>query len=331
MNHRISLLLVFVFLWATCSREISWGAESHITANIPGTNDFRPFLIRDLTSYFTPKYGKDLKLDYELLRDTPTQWGSNEPEFYLWLRATNAENKVIEGAVRVGAVEKKRFDVTCFMLPDELISSADQLVLIFPEELIEKILTKAAGAALAGDLSVDLKVDTQTLMQIRLSIKGDFATATVGDEKEVFNLKQMSWLDTTNGWVTLEHCKKWVEQSKTKSKKGIDSAPEHLRAFLVWSLSPTFNVEKSNSNLRLTSGQVDYIIEGKVTSDNVDGYFRYAALNAYKKAMVEKKLPPFSELKAIDEMKKLGHIPRTITVTMPGIPKSPVIEMIISE
>jgi hypothetical protein len=68
-------------------------------------------------------------------------------------------------------------------------------VLIFPENLIEKILVKAGGAAVAGDLSIDLKAQKNLV--------------------------------------------------------------------------------------------------GKVANHNVDGYFRYAVLNAYKKAMVEKKLPPF--------------------------------------
>jgi hypothetical protein len=90
-------------------------------------------------------------------------------------------------------------------------------------------------------------------------------------------------------------------------------------------------VEKSDEALRLTSGQVDYVIEGVASTVNMDGYFRYAVINAYKKAMTERKLPPFAELKAIEEMKSLGHIPRTISVTIPGVPGSPVIMLEIRE
>jgi hypothetical protein len=56
-----------------------------------------------------------------------------------------------------------------------------------------------------------------------------------------------------------------------------------------------------------------------------------AFLSAYKKAMTERELPPFSELKAITEMSNLGHVPRRMTVTIPGIPQAPKFEMEIAE
>jgi hypothetical protein len=47
--------------------------------------------------------------------------------------------------------------------------------------------------------------------------------------------------------------------------------------------------------------------------------------------MTQKTVPAFSELKAIEEMKKLGCIPRKISVTMPGLPGSPVFDVEIKE
>ena len=144
MNYRLTLLLASAFLTCTsCSAQIPSVAESHIAANVPSTNDFRPFLIRDLTAYLKPKHGDKLTVDYELLRDGPTQSGVAYPKFYLWLRATNAEKAVIEGAVRVAAIDKKRFDVTDFIPRSETISHPDSVTRIFPQALIEKIYTKA--------------------------------------------------------------------------------------------------------------------------------------------------------------------------------------------
>src|SRR6266550_2261815 len=95
MNYRLSLLLASAFLaCAPCHAQIPGVAESHIAANVPSTNDFRPFLIRDLTAYLKPTHGDKLTVDYELLRDGPTQSGVAYPKFYLWLRATNAEKTV---------------------------------------------------------------------------------------------------------------------------------------------------------------------------------------------------------------------------------------------
>jgi hypothetical protein len=144
MNYRLTLLLASAFLACASSHaQIPGVAESHIAANVPSTNDFRPFLIRDLTAYLKPTHGDKLTVDYELLRDGPTQSGVAYPKFYLWLRATNAEKTVIEGAVRVAAVDKKRFDVIDFVPRADIVSRPDALGRIFPQALIEKIHTKA--------------------------------------------------------------------------------------------------------------------------------------------------------------------------------------------
>ena len=184
----------------------------------------------------------------------------------------------------------------------------------------------------ASELKIDFKIEGKSTAEILLTIEGDIATARVGDETEQFNLKDQSWLDPkTSKWTTLTQCKEWAEQSKAKSLQSADAAPANIRPFLLWSLNPTFKIEKVNDTLRLTSGQVDYVIEGQASKTGVEKYSRYAVLNAYKKAMTERKLPPFSELKSITEMSNLGHIPRKITVTMPGIPKAPKFEVEITE
>jgi len=147
MNYRLILLLASAFLaCASYCAQIPGVAESHIEANVPGTNDFRPFLIRDLTAYLQPLYGDKLTVDYELLRDGPTQSGVTYPKFYLWLKATNIDNTVIEGAIRVAAVDKKRFDITDFLSRTDIVSHPDRLESIFPQPLVENIL-KRAGAA----------------------------------------------------------------------------------------------------------------------------------------------------------------------------------------
>jgi len=188
------------------------------------------------------------------------------------------------------------------------------------------LLSVGAAHSPASSLAIDFKADGETVAKIRLRIDGDEAIASVGGETERFNLAAMSWLDSSTGqWVSIEQCKAWADQSKARTSKSTDSAPAGIRPFLTWSLSPSFSVERSSEALRLTSGQVDYVIEGAASTTDVDGYFRYAVINAYKKAMTERKLPPFAELKAIEEMKSLGHIPRIISVTIPGVPGSPAI------
>ena len=187
-------------------------------------------------------------------------------------------------------------------------------------------------AARGAELAIHLKADNKPIAELRLRIKDDLATVAGPGVTERFDLKGMRWFDEkTSTWITLAYSKKWVNRSKATTTKTADSAPIHVRSFLRWSLDPSFKVDKSNNSLRLTSGQVDYVVQGEASKRNVDEFFRYAVLNAYKKAMTEQNLPPFSELKAIAEMKSLRRIPHLISVTMPGVPGSPVIDMEFTE
>jgi hypothetical protein len=184
----------------------------------------------------------------------------------------------------------------------------------------------------AGDLFIEMKADQQSVAKISLRIEEDIATTWVAGLTERFNLRDMSWFhEGTGQWITQAQCKAWAEQSKAKTVESADSAPVQIRSFLLWSLDPTFTVTKTNNTLRLTSGQVDYVIDGHASDSDVDRYFRYAVLNAYKKAMTDRKLPPYAELKAIDEMKALGHIPRRIAVTIPGVQGAPAVDIEITE
>lgn len=77
-------------------------------------------------------------MDYELLRNGPTQSGVAYPKFYLWLRATNTEKTVIEGAVRVAAIEKKRFDVTNFIPRTYIVSHPEAVAGRSPNQCLRR-------------------------------------------------------------------------------------------------------------------------------------------------------------------------------------------------
>jgi hypothetical protein len=143
MLRYLKLLLTSVFLVCVYGHaQVSGVAESYVTGNVPSTNDFRPFLIRDLTAHLKATHGDKLAVDYELLRDGPTQSGVAYPKFYVWVKATNSEKMVIEGAVRVAAIERKRFEVTDFVSRADIVSHPDALGRIFPQSVVERILAK---------------------------------------------------------------------------------------------------------------------------------------------------------------------------------------------
>lgn len=193
-------------------------------------------------------------------------------------------------------------------------------------------LASCAPSDDADRLTINVEADGQSLASVSLTVDASLAIAAVEGKRELFNIRDMSWFEPSTGeWVSLTRCKDWADQSKTKSLASAAAASADIRAFLLWSLDPSFEVQESNGTLRLTSGQIDYVLEGVASKNNATRFFNYAVLNAYKKAMTEQKMLPFAELKALAEMNKRGYIPHKITVVIPGVLGAPGFVMKISE
>ncbi len=117
--------------------------ESHIDGNVPEKKDFDRFLRRDLTAYFQEGTKGRVRVEYELLRKEPTQSGVAFPKFYLWVKAFQGKKLLVEGAARVAAVEKKRFDVVNFREKAEIQKDPDAVAKVFPAALVPEILRRA--------------------------------------------------------------------------------------------------------------------------------------------------------------------------------------------
>jgi hypothetical protein len=119
-------------------------ADSHIRAHVPDANDFRAYFIRDASEYLSKKAGKRVVADYELLRENPTQTGVAYPKFYAWVRASDGDKRLVfEGAMRLAAIEKKRFEVTDFLTKQEIVAAPTRIEEMFPRLLLPKIREKA--------------------------------------------------------------------------------------------------------------------------------------------------------------------------------------------
>src|SRR5688572_3012456 len=114
-------------------------AESHIEANVPEPKNFRAFLVRDLTTHLKRRFGDRITVDYEMLREGPTQSGVAYPKFYLWVTVTKEDQTKVEGAARVAAIEKKEFGVTSFSTRDEIAANPTSIEGVFPQVLLAKI------------------------------------------------------------------------------------------------------------------------------------------------------------------------------------------------
>ncbi len=116
--------------------------RSHIEANVPSSADFNRILQRDLENYFTKGNKKKVHVEFEMLRDGPTQSGVAYPKFYAWVRILEGKSKLNEGAVRLAAIDRKKFEVTDFIGRSAIEAHPEALTQVFPAAVCEKIKSK---------------------------------------------------------------------------------------------------------------------------------------------------------------------------------------------
>jgi hypothetical protein len=119
--------------------------RSYIEANVPAAGDFDPLLRRDLGAFFAARTAQAVEVQYRLLRDGPTQTGLAYPKYYAWVRVFAGSSLVEEGAVRLAAIERKRFEITDYVTAATARSDLKAVEAVFPRALVPTIL-KSAGA-----------------------------------------------------------------------------------------------------------------------------------------------------------------------------------------
>jgi len=115
--------------------------KSYIDANVPDKPQFESFATRDLEKYFYGTYGL-VTVKWEFLRETATQSGAAYPKFYLWTKIYKDSKLINEGATRLAAIEKIRFEITDFVSIAEIKNNTVDIYSIFPSLVCEKIKSK---------------------------------------------------------------------------------------------------------------------------------------------------------------------------------------------
>ncbi len=132
-----------VVLWCVmggCEGDTESVRQSHIVANVPAQDEIEGMLRRDLLAYFRARGQPQAeRVEVQLLRDMPTQSGVATPKYYVWLRLYGASGLLEEGAARVMAVERDRFDVTRFLSKPALAAHTEDAGKTFPAALLPKI------------------------------------------------------------------------------------------------------------------------------------------------------------------------------------------------
>lgn len=180
------------------------------------------------------------------------------------------------------------------------------------------------------EYKLSVQANGEELAVATLSISDDAAVVKTGDVTEHFDLKNQRWQHESKQWVTLKQCELWARQSREKARSSSVVVPDEIRTFIEWTMRPKFEISSTDDTLTLTSGQIDYKIEVEKTERDLTNYFRYARLNAYKKAMTERKFAPFPELLVLEELEQRKLLPKSMEVKMLGIPGAPAFKIVIS-
>ena len=118
--------------------------RSHIEANVPPAEQFEHLMKKGLKEHLQNLGSPNITgIEYELLRQQPTQTGIAYPKYYVWVRANAGKSLLREGAARVAAIERRHLQVTDFVSREEIKSHPEKVGLVFPAALVESIKKRA--------------------------------------------------------------------------------------------------------------------------------------------------------------------------------------------
>ena len=128
-----------------------------------------------------------------------------------------------------------------------------------------------------------------------------------------FDLASDSWTEGESGTrITLAQAREWAEVSRTKARGSMERmSNSDQRAFIEDLLSPSFIVTKSAGRVHLKSRFLNYTASEalEVDSMTMKQIFAFDVLNAYRKAMVLRQTPPFTQLEVTRVLSEEAIIP----------------------
>ncbi len=136
----------------------------------------------------------------------------------------------------------------------------------------------------------------------------------------VYDFQNMTWRDTKEArTVSLSECEKWAKETYDKSQASLAKVKDpKLHAFSEAMLDPKFKVAAKGNALMLTNDATTFEIRSteKLPKDQLDRLYALNKLDAYRKAMFQKKFGPFMKLALEKELTKRRMFPSETTLTM---------------
>lgn len=136
----------------------------------------------------------------------------------------------------------------------------------------------------------------------------------------VFDLGRQEWIDIgSSRRITLASAQAWAEVSKSRTLASLGQAPDpDTRAFAQSLIQPEFVITESPSALVLKSRFLSYTASAPLPLNpgQLRALWAYDELNAYRKAMGQRQMPPFTQLKVTQILKEKGMYPGSLVMTI---------------
>lgn len=172
---------------------------------------------------------------------------------------------------------------------------------------ISLLLLAALGIAAPAEtakLTVSVSDPSGRLLVAHIVFEGDraleFGPEISAAPLAIFDLSTPAWTDTETGKrITLAQAREWASNSKAGAESSLARVPDaNQRAFVQSLLTPDFMVHQSGDGVTLKSRFLNYTAYAPLTlsGDLKKRILVYDTLNAYRKAMAPRQLPPFTQL-----------------------------------
>jgi hypothetical protein len=136
----------------------------------------------------------------------------------------------------------------------------------------------------------------------------------------VYDLDAMSWYDfAPPRTIHLKECEAWAQASAERSRKSLAQITDDgLKRFVERTLEPQLEVVQEKDAVTFKNDVFKYRVSAPLTLDATQRkrFFSYDRLNAYRKAMLERKLAPFAQLAVDKELESRGFAPGNIEFTI---------------
>lgn len=134
-----------------------------------------------------------------------------------------------------------------------------------------------------------------------------------------YDLVAPAWTDQGGQKISLEQAKAWAADSKQRALASLGKVTDPgQKAFTEMLLDPIFKITADENQIQLDSQYLEYTASEPlpVETKMMQAYFAYDELNAYRKAMVLRRAPPFPQLSVSGLLKDKAMFPGRLVMEL---------------